>query len=155
MNYYLAQINIARFKAPLEDVSMKEFVDFLEPVNKLAEESNGFVWRLKDDSGQAASYIPSPFEDDEMLAINMSVWKDMESFKNFVYGTVHSYFLKSKTKWFEPVDRPHFVMWWVREGEIPTIEQGKGKLNYCEKHGATEHAFTFRRLFDMNGNSIT
>ena len=38
MEYYLAQANIARFKAQLDHPIMKEFVDFLEPVNKFAEE---------------------------------------------------------------------------------------------------------------------
>lgn len=153
MEYYLAQINISRFKAPLADASMKEFVDFLEPVNKLAEESKGFIWRLKDDSGQAASYLPSPFEDDEMMAINMSVWVDVETFKNYVYTSVHSYFLKSKKKWFTPVTQPHFVMWWVEKGETPTVAEGKEKLDYFKQHGSSPTAFTFREFFDPEGNS--
>lgn len=70
--YYLAQVNVARFKASLTDPLMKEFVDFLEPVNKFAEESPGFIWRLKDEQGRSASYIETPFKD-EMMAVNISV----------------------------------------------------------------------------------
>lgn len=154
MEYYLAQINISRFKAPLDDESMKEFVDFLEPVNLLAEESEGFIWRLKDDSGQPSSFLPSPFDDDEMMALNMSVWKNIEPFKNYVYSTVHSYFLKSKKKWFNPIDHPHFVMWWIKKGEIPTAAEGKEKLNHFNENGSSPAAFTFRELFDCNGSRI-
>ena len=155
MKHHLAQINISRFKAPLDDASMKEFVDFLEPVNKLAEESEGFIWRLKDDSGQPSSYMPSPFEDNEMTAINMSVWVNIEAFKNYVYNSVHSYFLKNKKKWFSPIDRPHTVMWWIKKGEIPTTADGKRKLDYFKQHGSSPDVFTFHEIFDPQGNRIT
>ena len=98
MDFYLAQANIARFRASLDSTLMKEFVDFLEPVNKFAEESEGFIWRLTADDGKSASYIESPFKD-EMMAINISLWRDMDTFKSFVYGSVHAYFLKNKRKW--------------------------------------------------------
>lgn len=151
----MAQINISRFKAPLEDVSMKEFVDFLEPVNKLAEESEGFIWRLKDEEGRPASYLVNPFENEELLALNMSVWTNVESFKNFVYHSVHSYFLKNQKKWFTPVDRPRFVMWWVPKGYTPTMTEGKEKLEALENYGPTANAFTFQKFFDKNGTPIS
>ncbi len=154
MKYHLAQINIARFKAPLEDNRMKEFVDFLEPVNRFAEESEGFVWRLKDDDGRAASYIENPFDDEELLAINMSVWTDVENFKKFVYQSAHSYFLKNQKKWFTPIERPRFAMWWVPIGHMPSMTEGKAKLDHIEKHGNTQHAFTFQQFFDAHGNAI-
>lgn len=44
-NYNLAQINIAKMLAPLEDPVMADFVNNLEPMNLLAEKSPGFVWR--------------------------------------------------------------------------------------------------------------
>ena len=34
--FHLAQFNISRLKAPLDDPSLKEFVDFLDPVNDFA-----------------------------------------------------------------------------------------------------------------------
>jgi hypothetical protein len=132
---------------------MKEFVDFLEPVNKFAEESKGFVWRLKDEEGRSASYLESPFKD-EMMAINISVWEDMDSFKDFVYGSVHSYFLRNKKKWFDLSQPSQFIMWWIPACEIPTLESTKEKLEYHEKHGDTPKAFSMRTLFDTQGNPI-
>jgi hypothetical protein len=37
MNYHLAQINIGRLVAPLEDPQIAEFVSQLDPINALAD----------------------------------------------------------------------------------------------------------------------
>ena len=52
---HLAQLNIAKAKYPLDAPEIKEFMDNLVPVNKLAEQSDGFIWRLEDESGDATS----------------------------------------------------------------------------------------------------
>ena len=44
---HLAQINIGRMKAPLEDPSMLGFTSRLAELNALADGSDGFVWRLQ------------------------------------------------------------------------------------------------------------
>lgn len=149
-DFYLAQANVARFKASLDNPLMKEFVDFLEPVNKFAEDSPGFVWRLKDEQGRPASYIETPFKD-EMMAINVSVWEDVASFKDFVYGSVHSYFLRNKKKWFDLKGHSQFVMWWMPKGELPTLQLVKEKLELFEKNGASPEVFTFREFYGANG----
>lgn len=151
--FHLAQANIARFKASLDSPVMKEFVDFLEPVNKFAEESSGFVWRLKDDQGRSASYIESPFND-EMMAVNVSLWSDLDSFKGFVYGSVHSYFLRNKKKWFDMKGPSQFVLWWLPEGTIPDLTMAKAKLEALEKNGPAPNAFDMKTLYDCNGTRI-
>ena len=153
MKYNLAQANIAQFKAPLDGPLMKEFVDFLEPVNRYAEESKGFVWRLTDDEGRAASYIETPFKD-EMMAVNISLWEEVDALKNFDYGSVHSYFLRNKKKWFDLGGTSLFVMWWLPEGEIPTLEMAKAKLNSYERNGATFESFTFKKFYDTQGKLL-
>ena len=45
--YRIAQINIARMLAPIDDPIMADFVAQLPAINALAEESPGFVWRLR------------------------------------------------------------------------------------------------------------
>ena len=153
MDYHLAQANIARFKASLDSPVMKEFVDFIEPVNRFAEESEGFIWRLKDEEGRSASYIESPFKD-EMMAVNISVWQDIDTFKSFVYGTVHSYFLKNKKKWFDMKGPSQFVMWWLPKGELPTLQMAKDKLETLETNGESPEAFSMKQLFDAHGRII-
>lgn len=152
-NFHIAEYNIARLNAPLDSPSMKEFVDFLAPVNTFAEQSPGFVWRLIAPDGQSSTYLPPAYED-PMIVTNFTVWKDIESLKNFVYQTVHTYFLRSRKKWFKQVAEYQTVLWWIPAGYIPTIEEAKEKLIHLQEHGATPTAFTFQALFDENGNSI-
>ncbi len=71
MNYHLAQINIARLVAPLDDPKIAEFVSQLEPINALADQAPGFVWRLKSESGNATDIA---YNDDPFVIVNMSVW---------------------------------------------------------------------------------
>jgi len=52
-DYQLAQLNIGTIKAPLDTPLMADFTNNLDRINALAEASEGFVWRLKDDSGNA------------------------------------------------------------------------------------------------------
>lgn len=61
--FHLAQFNIIKLKDELDSPIISEFKDFLAPVNKLAETSPGFVWRLKDDGGEDATNIETPYED--------------------------------------------------------------------------------------------
>lgn len=151
--YHLAQVNVAQFKADLNDPIMKEFVDFLEPVNKFAEESPGFVWRLQDDEGRSASYIQTPFKN-KMMAVNISVWEDVDSFKGFVYGSVHSYFLRNKKKWFDMKGTSQFVLWWLPKGEVPTLQMAKDKLDLHEKEGDSPNVFTMKAFYDFNGKLL-
>lgn len=93
----LAQLNIALAKYPLDAPEIREFVDNLDLVNGIAEESEGFVWRLKDDSGDATSI--KLFEDPNMI-VNMSVWESTDALKNFMFRTDHRDFMRRKSEWF-------------------------------------------------------
>ena len=148
--HHLAQLNIARLAAPLDSPQLKEFVDFLDPVNRFAEESPGFVWRLVGEDGQSSSYLPAAF-DDPMVIVNMSVWEDLASLRQFMYQSVHRYFLQNRRKWFEKRDGPSTVLWWVPASEIPTLTEAKEKLRLLETQGPTPDAFSLRVTFDASG----
>ena len=53
--FHLAQLNVAKLKAPLDEPSMSGFVEALEPLNGLADGWPGFVWRLQTDAGDATA----------------------------------------------------------------------------------------------------
>ena len=143
--YQLAQINIARMiGVNIEDPIMKEFVDNLDKVNQLAEDSKGFVWRLKDESNNAASF--NPFNDEQII-INISVWKNITSLENFTYKTFHTDFLKRRKEWFNKYGKAHFALWWIKEGDFPTIEESIDRLEYLQINEPTEKAFNFRVKF--------
>jgi hypothetical protein len=47
----LAQVNVARMKAPLDSAEMSDFVARIAEINALADASPGFVWRFATDQG--------------------------------------------------------------------------------------------------------
>lgn len=156
MTNHLVQFNITKLKADLDDPIMKEFRDFLAPVNLLAEESPGFVWRFSDEGGDAAIDVETPFED-PMIFVNMSVWEDLKSLRDYTYNTVHSYFLKNRKKWSEKLDGHQIVLWWVRDGILPTLEEAKQKLDLLTQKGPTFEAFSLTEPYNadatrMNGD---
>ncbi|MBX7172669.1 MAG: DUF3291 domain-containing protein [Pyrinomonadaceae bacterium] len=143
--YQLAQINIARMKGVnINDPVMQEFVDNLEKVNDLAENSEGFIWRLKDDNNNATAFNPY---DDEQILINISVWKNMESLENYVFKTFHTDFLRRRKEWFHLFGKASTAMWWIPLGQFPTVEEAVEKLDHLQKNGASELAFDFKNRF--------
>ena len=142
--FHIAQVNIARMRTPLDDPIMADFVDQLAEVNALADESPGFVWRLADESGGAATDIRA-FDDDRIL-VNMSVWESIEALREFSYRGHHAGLLRDRDKWFDP-HSSRLVLWWMAAGAIPTVEDAKRKLERLEANGPTEEAFTFKERF--------
>ncbi len=140
----LAQLNIAKAKYPLDAPEIAEFVENLDPINALAEASAGFIWRLKDDSGNATNI--SAMADPDML-VNMSVWEDIDSLKEFMYRTHHKEFLRRKKEWFHRLTEDTYVLWWVPVGHTPTVAEAMERLLYLRQHGETPYAFTFRNSF--------
>ena len=144
--YQLAEINVARMKGyDINDPVMKEFVDNLGRVNKLAESSQGFVWRLKDESNNATSLNPY---DDEQVIINISVWENIDSLERFTYQTFHTEFLRRRKEWFQKFGKAYLAMWWIPTGQFPTVEEAVARLDYLEANGPTERAFSFRKKYD-------
>ena len=80
--FQIAQVNIARMRAPLDDPLLAGFVARLEDINALADSSRGFVWRLQTDAGNTTS--SHPYDDDRVL-FNLSVWANPEDLRDFVY----------------------------------------------------------------------
>jgi hypothetical protein len=141
---HLAQINIGRLVAPIDDPRILGFVSQLEPVNKLADESPGFVWRLQSSSGNATDIA---YNDDPAMMVNMSVWESLESLRDFVYRSRHLDVFKDRAKWFVKMDLPHYCLWWVPEGHIPTVAEGRERMECYQKNGSTAEAFWFSEPF--------
>jgi hypothetical protein len=140
----LAQINIAVIKYALEDPRMAGFVDNLDRINALAEASDGYIWRLQDDAGNATSILA--FENPHLL-LNMSVWRDVESLKSFTYQTAHSEYLGLRKQWFEIPNVPHLALWWIEDGEYPTPQEGRRRVELLQSNGPTSDAFTFKKAY--------
>ena len=143
-SYHIAQLNIARVRAPLDDPLMADFMAALDRINALADNSPGFIWRLQSEEGNATEY--RPYEDERIL-VNMSVWESIASLHQYVYTSEHAKFIAKRKKWFETTTAPIQVLWWVPAGHIPTPEEAKARLELLSKHGPTPEAFTFKTTF--------
>ncbi|WP_299248143.1 DUF3291 domain-containing protein [uncultured Aquimarina sp.] len=140
----LAQVNIAEMLAPINDPIMADFVNNLDRINELAEQSDGFVWRLRGDEGNATAITVF---DNLFLIINMSVWESMDALFNFTYKTDHVEILKRKKEWFHKMPRMHMAFWYVENGHEPSPEEAKERLYYLQEHGETPYAFSFKSKF--------
>ncbi len=145
--YHIAQVNIARMRAPLNDAQMAGFVARLDEINAIADGSPGFVWRLQTSDGNA-TYV-RPYEDDRIL-VNMSVWESIDALRNYVYRSAHRELLRQRQEWFEKFAGTFVALWWVPAGHTPGVDEAKKRLAYLELHGPTEFAFTFKTIFHPN-----
>jgi uncharacterized protein DUF3291 len=145
MKFQIAQVNIGRIKGPMDGPIMAGFANRLDEINALADRSPGFVWRLQTSEGNA-TYL-RPFEDDDQMLLNMSVWETVEDLKHYVYKTAHAELLKQRNEWFERMSAVYSALWWVPAGHIPGIDEAKKRLAHLAAHGPTEFAFTFKSVF--------
>ncbi len=150
MKFHLAQVNIARMHAPLDDPVMEGFRSRLEPINAIADGSPGFVWRLQTAEGDATAI--RAFDDDRII-VNMSVWESLEALHQFVYRSHHVGPLRDRREWFEPMEGPILALWWIPAGHVPTVEEAKAKLEELRLNGPRASAFTFRQPFPPPGES--
>ncbi|PMH00756.1 DUF3291 domain-containing protein [Vibrio lentus] len=140
----LAQLNIALAKYALDAPEIKDFVDNLDLVNGIAESSEGFVWRLKDESGDATNI--KAFDDPNMI-VNMSVWDSVDSLKNFMFRTHHRDFMRRINEWFHRLAEDTYVLWWVEDEHIPSLDEAIERLDHLREVGDTPYAFTFKTNF--------
>jgi hypothetical protein len=144
MSYHLAQLNIGRLRGAQGDPVVAEFFDNLDRINGLADASPGFVWRFQTDSGNATDVRPY---EDELIAINLTVWESIEALKDFAFRTDHRDFLRRRSAWFEPMAEAYLALWWVPAGTVPTVEDAVDRLERLRKAGPSPDAFTFRTTF--------
>ena len=135
---HLAQLNIGRLLGGKDDSAMAGFFDNLDRINAAAERMPGFVWRLKDESGNATNI---PWPGDAKMAVNLSVWESVEALEKFVWQTVHTRFYTRKHEWFEKLDGAYFVLWHVPAGHRPSVQEAIERLEHLNAHGPSEHAF--------------
>lgn len=141
---HLAQINIARLLAPIDDPLIADFAAQLDEINALADHSPGFIWRLKGEGNSATDLHPFA---DQLIIVNMSVWESLDALKTFAFKTAHAGVMRRRAEWFEKFPTAYVAMWWIDEGHVPTVEEAKERLRSLNTHGDTPFAFTFRRVF--------
>ncbi len=135
----LAQINVARALAPLDDPLLADFFARLDAINQLAEQSPGFIWRWTDD--------PPPTFDPRML-INITLWSSVDALADFTYRSAHAEVFKQRKRWFAPPREAHSVLWWVPADHRPSLAEAFRRLRRLRAEGPSPEAFTFKQRFD-------
>ena len=137
----LAQTNIARFRWPLTDPRMTGFREQIDPIHRLAEDSEGFVWRF------AGDYQPrdlGPPWDDPLLFFNLSLWRDFECLSRFVRRPAHQEIMRSRSFWTAPAPGPSMALWWVEADVRPTVSDAIDAISSIAERGDSRRAFTSR-----------
>ena len=145
MEWQLAQVNIGRLRARVDDPLIAEFVAALDRVNAVADGAPGFVWRLQTEDGNATAI--RPVDDDELLAINLSVWESVEALADYVYRSAHVELMRQRREWFERYASSYLALWWTPAGTIPTVPEAMARIAQLDRDGPTPAAFTFKQRF--------
>lgn len=143
-SHHLSQVNISRMIAPLSNPIMAEFVAQLDSINRLADNTPGFVWRLQTQEGNATSISAY---DDELILFNLSVWESIDALKQFVYRTQHGKVMLQRKKWFHKSEGIDMALWWIPVGHIPTVDEAKKRLQHLNDYGDSAYAFSFKNQF--------
>lgn len=137
---HLAQANVAFFRWPLDDPRMEGFANQIDTMNKLAESSDGFIWRytgIYDPTGRE-----SPF-DNPLLFFNLSVWRDIESLRSYVFQSEHVQMLRRKSDWVQPTGTPPLAIWWLAaNATMPTVDDAIAKFKTLERDANSPRVLT-------------
>jgi GNAT superfamily N-acetyltransferase len=152
LNRELAQFNVSTLREPLDHPASAGFADGIAAMNALGESSDGFVWRLQTDDGDATSLRVFP---DPMTIVNLTVWRDPASLKAFAYRTEHGDFVRRRDDWFTPRQPGHagasVALWWVPAGSRPSLDEAKARLAMLQTWGPSPWAFTFGSVREHGG----
>ncbi len=164
----IAFTTFAILKQPYGHPEVQEFDDRTPDVFAEAEKSPGFIARAKEVSGPELSN----FERDwgawgtfcvprfykfgrdtitDQRASTISVWQDLLSVFNFVYGGLHLEAFKRRAQWFLKPEWPTYAIWWVADDHVPQWKEACQKLEQLHDEGASPFVFDFKTAFDQYG----
>ncbi|HKQ70356.1 MAG TPA: DUF3291 domain-containing protein [Polyangiaceae bacterium] len=141
-------MSISLARVPMGHPEMQSFVSQLSHVNGLADCAPGFVWRLTTEEGNSTGV--RGFEN-PLIYLNMSLWESIDALFDFVYKSPHVVPFRDRRQWFEPMDGPATVLWWVPQGHLPTVREGRERLELLARVGPTVDGFDFRHRFPAPG----
>jgi hypothetical protein len=84
----------------------------------------------------------------------LSLWRDLDGVRCFVYSGLHVKALMRRHEWFERPPWPTYAAWWVADDEIPTWQQAASRLETLAAEGPTQSAFDLRYPFEVNGTPL-
>ena len=149
--HHLAELNVGRLLAPVDDPRVAEFMSALDRVNGLGKRMPGFVWMMEGSGAPGTGNTEAKIDGDAQYVSNLTVWENVETLEAFVWNTVHRQFYERRQEWFEVLGAMHFVMWWVPVGHKPTLAEALERLEHFKTNGDTDQAFGWKYLKDATG----
>lgn len=144
---HLAVVSVAKPRYPMTDGRMLGFVEAVDRINRLAEQSPGFVWRHRGPVGHA-DLLQGVGGD---LLLNLSLWEDYPSFHAFTYRGLHGRYLSSRDRWFAPLPGPTTALWWLPRDDHPDPDEAIARLELVRREGPSPRAFTVLRRWEPDG----
>jgi len=163
---YLATFNVGLLKKPIDDVSNIEFRNALDPINAIASSSPGFIWYHDNDSFNNQNQIENKdnttttnntnitltgvpeLDENPLLMPQLSLWKDYDSLKHFVFKSGHFQYLRRRKEWFvveKTENSQAIVVLWhhisTKEQPYPTLINAFDRLRHLRNYGDSEYAF--------------
>jgi hypothetical protein len=143
--WHLAQYNVAKLVAPLEDPRLHDFRANLTRINALGDLSPGFVWRHQNADGTSTG---TRVGEDPLVVINFTVWESLEALFEYTYHSDHVEVFRRRREWFEGhAGQAYLAMWWIPAGHVPTVVEAEERLAHQREHGPTPYSFTFKQRF--------
>lgn len=143
---HLAELNVGRLLAPVDDPRVAEFMGALDRINGLGKRMPGFVWMMEGSGEPGTGNTEAKIDGDPQYVSNLTVWESVETLENFVWNTVHRQFYERRQEWFEVLGEMHFVMWWVPAGHRPTLDKALARLDRRKVAGDSDAAFGWAYL---------
>ncbi len=132
----IAQVNIAKLRYDKESEQVLEFTSNIEIINNLAEQSEGYIWHLRE-SNSGANYYQC-----NLMLVNISIWRSVTDFKKFIYNSEHLYFIKNQSYWFTKITGRNYAIWHTKKFSNISVEEGIKRLDSLNKYGPNKYAFS-------------
>lgn len=167
----LAFTTFSILKEPYGHPAVQEFDDRTPDVFLEAERSPGFVARAVEIAGSHLSnferdwgvwgtfcvprfYTLGRTVDTDQRTSTLSIWEDIPSVLNFVYGNLHVAALRKRHEWFKQPEWPTYAGWWIADGHIPQWADAARLLEKLHDQGPSPDVFNFHAPFDPEGRPL-
>jgi len=95
------------------------------------------------------------YPDPALVIQTLSVWRDIESVRAYVYSGGHLEALRKRADWMVKTVYPQYVLWRRPGADTPLYAEGVARLEHLHAHGPTANAFTFVQRFKAPADVAT
>jgi hypothetical protein len=151
VNVHLAQVNIAWMHGAIDEPVMEGLASRVDEINRLAEESPGFIWRLKASKVTHEALevfaVDFPGFHRDRFFYNMSVWDSLDHLRAYTFHSAHAELLNDRHQWVDHIEGASVALWWIPIDHRPSIAESAERLRSVRNLGPTPYAFTLRNSF--------